>query len=156
MLSIRALPKIWDFIEEFKERCRTKGWKTYPYDDLIETEKEYHRFLWLHNLHPYTFKKVVMNPQCSIRDDPSFRTVRLTYMAWVLPEALSASIWRMVRENARLLRRVALYDLSCAYNGKSTCLKLNETKSAVLQEFERFLDAEYGIKLTSPWPVRKE
>jgi len=45
-------------------------------------------------------------------------------------------------------RKVALYDLNQAYRGELTCLKLNETGSLVFQEFERFLNAEYGIKLT--------
>ena len=156
MLSVRALPKVWDLIGEFKEGCNTKGWKAYPYDDLIETEEEYHRFLWLHHLHPHTFKKIVMNPLCSVREELSYRTVRLTYIAWVLPETPPTSIWQTVEEEAGLSGRVALYDLSCAYSGKSTCLKLNETKSVVLQEFERFLDTEYGIKLTSASPARKE
>jgi len=150
-----SFPKVWNLIGEFKERCGKKGWKAYPYDDLIETENEYHRFLWLHNLRPHTFRKVVMNPRCSIREGLSYRTVGLTYMAWVLPEALSESIWRIVKERAGLSRRVALYDLSSAYGGNTTCLGLNETKSVVLQEFECFLDGEYGIKLTSTRPARK-
>ena len=65
------------------------------------------------------------------------------------------SIWQMVKEAPNLSRTVALYDLSGAYSKEPTCLKLNETKSVVLQEFERFLNAEYGIKLTPLTKLRR-
>lgn len=68
-------------------------------------------------------------------------------MAWVLPETLSVSICHMVKNTPGLSRRVALYDLSRAYEENPTCARLNETDSVVLEEFERFLDGEYGIKL---------
>ena len=79
-------PKIWDLIDEFKKCCRTKGWKAYEKDDLIEAESEYHRFFWIRSLHANTFKKVVMDSLCSICEGISIRIVSLSYKAWILIE----------------------------------------------------------------------
>ncbi len=76
-------------------------------------------------------------------------------MAWVLPETPLVSIWQMVRNTPNLSRKVALYDLSQAYKEKPTCPRLNKTESVVLQEFERLLNTEYGIRLT-PFTLKGE
>lgn len=144
--------KTWDFIDKFKELCRSKGWNAYENDDVIEAENEYHKFIWVNHLHVNTFKRVVMNPLCPIREGNSYRMVRLSCMAWVLSETPPMSIWQTVKEAPSLSRRVALYDLSSAYEEKPTCSKLNGTQSVVLQEFERFLNVECGIKLTPSKP----
>jgi len=141
-------PNIWELVEQFKGFCRSKGWNAYDYDDVIETEKGYHKFIWVRHPHPNTFKSIVMNPLCSIREGISYRIIGLSSMAWVLPETPSMSLWQVIKEAPSLSRTVAIYDLSRAYKGEPTCLKLNETKSVVLQEFEQFLNGEYGIKLT--------
>jgi len=73
-------------------------------------------------------------------------------MAWVLPEAPSESITRIVVKSPQLSRRIAIYDLSEVYAGKPICLRQNETKSVVFHEFEKFLAIEYDIKL---WPIYK-
>jgi len=140
------LPNVWDLIDRFMECCRSKRWNVYKNEDLIDAENEYHKFIWVHHLHPSTFKRVVLNPLCPIREGASYRIVRVSYTAWILPETPSKSIWQMVKEAPNLSRTVALYDLSWAYREKPMCLKLNETESTVLQEFERFLNAEYGIR----------
>ncbi len=144
-----SFPKIWDLIDMFKERCKQKGWNAYENEDLVETKNEYYKFIWVRSLHLSTFKKVVTSPLCAIRDGISYRTVRLTYMAWVLPETPSVSIWEMVKEAPSLSRKVAIYDLSRAYEGEFTVLKINETESVVLRRFEQFLNHEYGIKIAS-------
>jgi len=140
-------PKVWDLICRFKEYCRPKGWNVYENEDLIEVENQYHGLIWVSRLHPSTFKSVVTKPLCPIQEGISYRTVRLAYMAWVLPQTPSTIIWELVKEAPSLSRRIALYDLSQIYRGKSTCLKMNKTRSIVLQEFERFLNEKYGVNL---------
>jgi len=141
--------KIWGLIDNFKEYCnKSKGWNVCENDDLIEAENEYHKFIWINHLHPNTFKRVVRNHLCSVQEGVSYRTVRISYMAWVLPEAPSESTTRIIAEEPLLSRKIAMYDLSEAYAGRPICLKLNETKSVVFHEFERFLSIEYQIKLS--------
>jgi len=73
-------------------------------------------------------------------------------MAWVLPTTPPESITKIVAEEPRISRRIAIYDLSEASAGRPICLRLNETKSVVFHEFEKFLSIEYDIKL---WPIYK-
>lgn len=108
-----AFPRISDLIDEFKKCCRSRGWKAYENDYLIEAENEYHKFFWIHHLHPSTFKKVVANSLCAICEGVSYRTVMLSYIAWVLPVTPSQSIWfYMIKEAPNLSRKVAIYDKS--------------------------------------------
>lgn len=141
-----AFPKVWEIIEDFKFRCRSRGWRAFEYEDLVEAEGEYHSFVWARKVHFNTFKKIVMKPQCSVREGISYRTISVSYMAWVLPETPSESMTRMVAEEPQLSRRIAIYDLCEAYAGRSLCSKLNETESVVFHEFEKFLSTEYDIK----------
>ncbi len=146
------LPKVWDLIERFKNRCRLRGWWVSEFEDVVHAEGAYHNFIWARKVHLNTFKSITANHCCSIRDGLSYRTVNVSYIAWVLPEHPPESIISTVAGNPRLLRTVALYDLCDAYKGKSTCLKLNETESVVFQYFERFLEAEYDLSLISKLP----
>ncbi len=141
------VPKVWELIEHFKNRCRLRGWKACEHEDLIEARGEYHNFLWMHRVHFSTFKNVVMNPQCSIREGITYRTVRASYMAWVLHNSPPQIVGKTIIEEPNLSKRVAIYDLSQAYRGRPLCLKINETDSVVFQEFERFLNTEYRIEL---------
>lgn len=77
----------------------------------------------------------------------SYKTVRVSYMAWILHVTPSPMVWKLVKETPSFSKKVALYDLSEAFRGKVNCLKLNETENPVLEEFEMFLNREYGIKL---------
>lgn len=77
----------------------------------------------------------------------SYKTVKVSYMAWILNETPSPMVWKLVKETPSFSKKVALYDLSGAFRGKLNCLKLNETETPVLEEFEMFLNREYGIKL---------
>jgi len=141
------VPKVWELIEHFKNRCRLRGWKACEHEDLVEAQGEYHNFLWMHRVHPSTFKNVVMNPCCSIREGITYRTVRASYMAWVLHDSPPESVGQAIIEEPNLSKRVAIYDLSQAYAGRPLCLKINETDSVVFQEFEKFLNIEYELEL---------
>ena len=68
-------------------------------------------------------------------------------MAWILNETPRPMVWKLVKETPCLSKRVALYDLCGVFGGRRNCLKLNETENPVLEEFEIFLNSEYGIKL---------
>jgi len=146
-LSMTAFPKVWEIIDRFKSLCKSRGWRVCEYEDLVEAEGEYHSFVWAQKVYINTFRRVVANSQCSIREGISCRTVNVSYMAWVLQESPPESAIRMVAEEPRLSKRIATYDLSEAYAGRPLCLKQNETKSVVFQEFEKFLNMEYDIKI---------
>lgn len=47
----------------------------------------------------------------------------------------------------RILRTLALYDLSSMLNGKGLCSRLNDTDSSVFKEFEIFLKNELKAKI---------
>jgi len=68
-------------------------------------------------------------------------------MAWVLPQPPAAAVLRLFEENPDISKWVALYDLSRISRDLPACSKLNETKSVVFQEFERFLSNRCGIEL---------
>jgi hypothetical protein len=74
-------------------------------------------------------------------------------MAWILNETPSPMVWKLIKETSCFSRKVALYDLSEISRGELNCLKLNETENPVLEEFEMFLNREYGIKL-KPFDVK--
>ncbi|HEY4674427.1 MAG TPA: hypothetical protein VIH48_00060 [Candidatus Bathyarchaeia archaeon] len=147
-----VLPKAWDLIARFADDCKLHGWKVYENEDVIEAENEFHKFIWVNRLQISTFKCIVANPLCALCEGASYRIVRLSYVAWVLPGAPWKSTMQIVKETPGLSSKVALYDLSWWYKGAPLCLSLNKTESRVFQEFERFLNAEYGIK---PVPFSK-
>jgi hypothetical protein len=68
-------------------------------------------------------------------------------MAWILDETPLPMVWKLVKETPSFSKKVALYDLSEAFRGRLNCLKLNETQTLVLEQFEMFLNREYGINL---------
>lgn len=68
-------------------------------------------------------------------------------MAWILNETPSPMVWKLVKETPCLSKSVAIFDLSEAFRGRLNCLKVNGTENPVLDEFEVFLNREYGIKL---------
>ena len=115
-------------------------------DDLVRAKDEYHKFIWKNSVQPKTFERVGANPFCCLREEISLRKVVLSYIAWVLSQTPSESIIRMMAEEPSFPKRIAIYDLSEAYSGKSACLRLNETKSIVFKEFEKFLRVEYNVR----------
>lgn len=76
----------------------------------------------------------------------SYRTVSVSYMAWILNETLRPMVWKLVKETPCISKRVAIYTLNKAFIGMPKCLKLNETQSTVFDEFEKFLAREYEIE----------
>src|SRR3989337_3785735 len=68
-----VLPKAWDLIARFADDCRLHGWKVYEDEDVIEAENEFHKFIWVNHLQKSTFKYIVTNPLCSIREGISYK-----------------------------------------------------------------------------------
>lgn len=145
-------PDIWELIDQFKHRCRLKGWWVSNYEDVVHANGEYHNFLWARKIYPRTFRSVIANQHYPIREGLSYRIVNVSYTAWISREHLPESLISFVAEDPHLLKSIALYDLSEAYLGKCICLKLNETRSVVFQEFERFLEKEHGLNLRERLP----
>ncbi len=146
------LPKVWDLIEQFKYKCRLKGWWVSDHEDVVHANGEYHNFLGVRRVHPNTFKSVATNHYCPIREGLSYRTVNVSYRAWVFSEHPSENLVKIIAKNPSLLKSTALYDLSEAYGGKPVCLKINETRSVVFHEFEVFLEREYHLSLMDRLP----
>ncbi|NIR87956.1 hypothetical protein GWO13_10565 [Candidatus Bathyarchaeota archaeon] len=149
MTTILSIPKVWELLKRFKGQCQSKGWKTSEHEDWVKKGGEYHNFLWRRTVHPSTFEKVAMSRRCAIRKGISYQVVDVSYTAWVFPETPPEKLMQIVTENPDLSRRIAIYDLSWAYAGKPLCLKLNETDSKVFEEFERFLEEDWGVEIKS-------
>ncbi len=161
-----------EIIDRFNEYCnKLKGWQTYGSEDLVQVKNSFHKFIWIQNLLPETFKSVVMDPSCTIQSSienlapfdyvdtdthkkcPDKR-VRISFMAWVLPKQPSIAILQFFEKKPQIQRRVALYDLSRFFRSEPICAKLNKTKSPVFDEFERFLFNCYGTKFEPISPLR--
>jgi hypothetical protein len=154
------LPPIWALIAQFKASC-SKEWTTSidrsAYDNVIEAEHAYHKFFLTRHLHPTTFKKIVANSSCTLREGVSYRTVKLSYMAWVVSQSPSWDIWTYLsKQGPSFAKRVAYYDFSQVYDGVSRGYKLNETDSKVFQEFERQLTKHYGIEFEPLTKIRRD
>jgi hypothetical protein len=72
--------------------------------------------------------------------------VGVSYIIWILNETPRPMVWKLVQKTPCLSKRVAIYTITEAFSGIFNCLKLNETGNLVLNEFEKFLRREYGIK----------
>lgn len=146
------LPNVWDLIDRFKDKCRLRGWWTPEFEDVVYADGSYHNFVLARKVHIKTFKSIITNRRCFIRHGTSYRAVNVSYIAWVFSKHPSEDIMLSIARNPQLLEKVALFDLGDAYLGKSTCLKINETKSIVFKEFEKFLEAEYNLNLINRLP----
>ena len=141
------IPKIWELLDRFKDKCQLRDWKTSEHEDWVKTgDDEYHNFLWVQTVHPSTFEKIATNHKCAIRKGVSYQVVDVSYTAWLFPQSPPKNLMQTVKETPELSGRTAIYDLSGAYTGKPICLKLNETDSIVFKEFEKFLE-ELGVKV---------
>jgi len=147
MTSILTVPKVWELLEHFKNKCKSKGWETSEYGDWVKKGDKYHNFLWTRTIHTSTFEKVATGRRCAVRKGISYQIIDVSYTAWVFPKTPPEKLMRMVAEDSELSKRIAIYDLSWAYAGKPVCLKLNETDSQVFQEFEKFLEEKCGVKV---------
>ena len=147
------IPKVWELLDLFKDKCQLRGWKTSKDEDWVKTgDDEYHNFLWVQTVHPSTFEKIAVNHKCAIRKGVSYQVVDVSYTAWLFPQNPPENLMQTVKEDPELSRRTAIYDLSWVYTGKPLCLKLNETDSIVFKEFEKFLEKELGVEVR---PVHK-
>lgn len=149
MTVILRIPRIWELIRGFKLECQLKGWETSEHEDWVKVGNEYHNFLWIRSIQPSTFKKVVIDHKCVIKEGVSYHVVDVSYTSWLFPEPPLEKVIQMVAQDPKLSRKTAIYDLSPAYEGKLACLRLNETDSIVFREFEKFLEKRWGVELRS-------
>ena len=138
--------KIWELLKNFKNNCKFRGWTTSKNEDWVKIGNKYHNFILINTLYPSTFKRITSSRKCAIREGVSYRVVETEYLAWLLSNSPDQSIWELIYEDPEILNRTAIYDLSPIPKGKPFCLKINETKSPVFQEFEKFLEKN-GIEL---------
>jgi len=144
------MPKVWEIMRKFKDFCSFRGWKTSESEDWVETDDKYHYFLWVRDVHPSSFKSIVSNRKCVVKEGLSYHVVEASYTAWLFSETPSEALVKTVFENPELSHRTALYDLSPLFDGKNLCIKINFTDSPVFQEFESFLKSELKVKLKPP------
>lgn len=150
------LPKIWELLKNFMRRCEDRGWKTSPNEDLVSDGERYHSFLWAHNVHPSTFRKLSAHPKSAFREGRSYRVVNASYIAWVFPQPPPESFLEAVLEDEELLRRTAIFDVSQFKKRIPVCLALNETDSRVFKEFESFLKEKWGVTVRRDQDFQEE
>jgi len=141
------MPKVWELVNRFKDSCKLHGWKASENEDWIRTGDEYHNFLWVKDVNSSSFKNIVSNKKCAIREGLSYRVVKATYIAWLFPEAPPETLAKIIFENPELSKTIALYDLSPMLEGKKHYFKINFTDSLVFQEFETFLEKELNVRV---------
>jgi hypothetical protein len=141
------MPRVWEILKKFKDCCKFRGWKTSESEDWIEIDEKYHNFLWARDVHPSSFKSIVSNRRCVVREGLSYHVVEASYTAWLFSETPSETLVKTVFDNPNFSKRIALYDLSPLLEGKNLCVKLNHTDSPVFQEFENFLKNELKVEL---------
>jgi hypothetical protein len=141
------MPRVWEILNKFKDVCNFHGWRTSENEDWIKIDDQYHSFLWARDVHLSSFKRIVSNRKCVVREGLSYRIVEASYTAWLFSETPSEALVRTVSDNADFSGRIALYDLSFMLKGEKLCVKLNNTDSPVFQEFEHFLKDELKVKL---------
>lgn len=123
-----------------------RGWGTYETEDLVRTEDDkYHIFLWTKTIHHSTFERIAANRKCGIRCNGSYKVVDISYMAWLFQERPPEFLSSFIEENPELTQRIAIFDLTGAYTGETLCRRFNETESSVFEEFEQFLEDNWGI-----------
>jgi len=147
------MPKLWAILKDFKRVCKSHGWKASESEDWIEVNEQYHTFLWSRDVHPSSFKKIVSNRKCVVREGLSYRVVNASFTAWLFSETPAEALMKTVFENPNISSKIAIYDLSPLFEGKSVCKKLNCTNSLVFREFESFLKDEMKAKFKSFPPI---
>jgi hypothetical protein len=140
-----SIPRNWELIKSFKEWCKRKGWRSDEEEDWVRLDHEFHDFVWVKNVQPSTFRRVMQNPKCTIHDGFSYRVVNASYVAWLFQESPSGTVVQALIDDPKLFAITALYDFSEVYQEVPICLKLNATKSQVFDEFERFLSENWGV-----------
>jgi hypothetical protein len=143
------MSRVWEILRKFKDVCRFRGWKTSESEDWIELDDKYHNFLWARDVHPSSFKRIISNRKCIVREGLSYHVVEASYTAWLFSETPSEALVKTIYDNPSFSKRIALYDLSPLLEGKNQLVKLNYTDSPVFQEFENFLKSELKVKVKS-------
>lgn len=141
------MPRVWKVLEEFKDTCRSRGWKVSENEDWVEVNDEYHNLLWTRDIHPSSFRKIISSGKCVIRDEFSYHIVEASYTAWLFSETPSETLVKIISDNPNLANRTAIYDLSQVLEGKRLCTMLNNTDSSVFREFEAYLKKDLKVKL---------
>ena len=150
---IFRVPKVWELLDRFKDLCKLKGWKISEHEDWVKTnDDKYHIFLWIPTVNLSTFTKITTKSKCAIRQGLSYNVVNFSYSAWLFSKSPPESLVQQIIKNPKLLSKTAVFDFSRSSSDEPLCLKLNETASTVLVDFERFVedDLEMSIK-----PVRE-
>lgn len=142
-----SISKIWEIMEKFKNSCKRRDWTTSENEDWVKTEDSYHNFIWTRDVPISSFKRIVSNRKCIIREAFSYRVIEAAYTAWLFSEKPSDDITKMISENPAFSSKIALYDLSSLLKGKGLCSRLNDTNSPVFKEFETFLKNELKTKI---------
>jgi hypothetical protein len=139
--------RVLEILRGFKKLCGGRGWKTSESEDWVEVNNEFHSFLWARDIHPSSFRKIMSNRKCVVREGLSYRVVEASYTAWLFSQTPSETLLKTAFGNPDIFHKTALYDLSSLMAGKKSCVKLNQTDSPVFKEFESFLVNEFGVKL---------
>jgi hypothetical protein len=146
MSQLSKVPKIWEILKSFKELCHSKGWKTSDYEDIVKIDDEYHGFIGARSIHPSTFRRIIGSKKRALPEGQSYRVIDVDYTAWVFQQPPSEQLVQTLTLNSQLSKKTALYDLSGIYEDKPLIKKLNQTRSLVFDEFERFLQETYGVE----------
>jgi len=148
-----GVPRLWDLIQFFKHECESQGWKTSETEDLINSENQYHNFLWTRTIHPSTFEKIAHASKCAVQEGINYHVVDVAYTAWLLSKPPPEELWKTVMADPILTDKTAIYDLSDLNSSEPKCPKLNSTKSKVFAEFENFLKKKFGAVFKTPKDV---
>jgi len=147
------MPKIWEILESFKTSCKSRGWRASDHEDWVEADSKYHNFLSTREITLSSFKRIVTNGKCVIREATSYKVVKTSYSAWLFSETPSEAVTKTICENPDFCSKIALYDLGPLLDGKNLCTRLNQTDSLVFKEFESFLQNQFGVKFEPLMPL---
>jgi hypothetical protein len=142
------IPKVWEILKEFMDSCKFPDWQISESEEWIKIGNEYHNFLYIRDIHPSSFKRIISNRKCVVRKGLSYNVVNASYTAWLLSEPPSETLIETIFESPEFFRKTAIYDLSPILEGKNVCVKLNHTQSRVFKEFESFLRRKLKVKLS--------
>jgi len=146
-------PRVWELLGQFKEHCKSKGWKTSEDEDWIQADGKYHLFLWCRTINPSTFTKIATTHKTVIFEKERPQIVDVAYTAWLITEIMPNELAQIVvKERPMLAETIAIYDLSQANLAKPGVSKLNKTNSEVFREFEHFLRTHWRLKFMDMRP----
>lgn len=147
------ISRVWEILAKFKLHCRCQGWKTSENEDWVESEDNYHNFVWTKEVHSSSFKKIALEKKCVVREGASYHVVEAAYTAWLFSATPPQELVKTICQNPDFSKRIAIYDLSQAVEGRNLCNKLNNTDSHVFEEFENFLEDQLHVKVEPLQPL---